>query len=294
MIDNPNRSGEDRPQGASASRTASAPQTESRAGGLGDLQQKASQDLKEIREVAETEALRALDRSTEMADEKKNLVAEQLAGVAEALTKVGGEMKEGKTAMVGRYASDLGGSARRLAQNLKNRDMGEIVSMAQDFGRRQPVAFLGLAAIAGLAASRFVLASGSRHRADSRMSEGPMNEGRATSANPMAGRETVREVTPSAGASPQAGQSWTGQSATASPRSGQMGTQPLGSQGSQASASSARDRSASGADTPSQSPSGRVRIGETSIGQSPASPAQPNGPSSTRPSNTNSEGRSNV
>lgn len=370
MTDYPNRSGEGQTQGTSASQHASNPQNQSRASGLGDIKDMATQDFAEIREAAEAQARTALDKSTEMAAEKKNLIAEQLKGVAEALQKVGSEMKGGETAMVGRYASDLGGSAKRLAEDLKNRDMGEIVSMAEDFGRRQPVAFLGLAAIAGLAASRFVIASGSRHRASTRMGEGA-----GTSANPMAGRQTVREVTPSPRPTPQAGHSTTGQSSTGSTNPqgsqaasssgmglrtpgvsgagqsgagqsgmGQSGTtssqsgfgQGSASQGSSAHGSSgqgssgqgagspsssrpasgmeatgiggtglgtSRDRPASSPDTPTLSPSapstgsqqaGRVQLGETAIGQSSASPAQPNGQSSTRPSNQSNEGRSNV
>lgn len=345
MTDYPNRSGEGQSQGSTASQNAAGTQSENRAAGLGDIKEKATQDFREIREAAEAQARTALDKSTEMAAEKKNLIAEQLAGVADALQKVGNDMKTGETAMVGRYASDLGGSAKRLAEDLKNRDMGEIVSMAEDFGRRQPVAFLGLAAIAGLAASRFVMASGSRGRASARMGEGAN-----TSANPMAGRQTVRDVIPSARPTQQAGHSTTGQSSTgATERQGSQASASSGmglrtpgvsgagqsghgqtsgttssqsgyGQGSSASApasrpaggmeatgiggtglGTSRDRPASSADTPTLSPSapnpqqaGRVQLGETAIGQSSASPAQPNGQSSTRPSNLNNEGRSNV
>jgi hypothetical protein len=351
MTDYQNRSGDGQTHGASASQSASNTRDERQAVGLGDLQEKATQDFRDIRQTAEAQARAALDKSTEMASEmaseKKNLIAEQLSGVAQALEKVGGEMQSGETAIVGRYAKDLGGSARRLAEDIKNRDMGEIASMAEDFGRRQPVAFLGLAAIAGLAASRFVMASGSRQRAASRMGQGA---GASTSANPMAGRETVREVTPSQPRpTPQAGHSSTGQSSTGQglgAGSSTAGAQRAGStgsstqsgfgqsgtgasqsgfgQGSSSQSSSgqsgarsgmeatgiggtglgtSRDRPASSADTPTLNPSGpnphpretgRVQIGETAIGQSSATPAQPNGQSSTRPSTTSSEGRSNV
>ena len=344
MTDYPNRSGEGQSQGASASQNTYNTQSENRAAGLGDIKEKATQDFREIREAAEAQARTAHDKSTEMAAEKKNVNDEQLAGGDAALQKVGGEMKNGETAMVGRYASDLGGSAKRLAEDLKSRDMGEIVSMAEDFGRRQPVAFLGLAAIAGLAASRFVLASGSRGRANARMGEGAN-----TSANPMAGRQTVREVIPSARPTQQAGHSTTSQSSGGSDRSASQASASSGTglrtpgasgadqsgygqqsgttssqsgygQGSSVSGSTSRpaggmeatgiggtglgtsrDRPASSTDTPTLSPSapnpqqsGRVQIGETAIGQSSASPAQPNGQSSTRPSNLSNEGRSNV
>ena len=47
----------------------------------------------------------------------------------------------------------------RFADKVKDKDLREIAGIAEDFGRRQPLAFLGLAAVAGLAASRFMMAS---------------------------------------------------------------------------------------------------------------------------------------
>lgn len=131
--------------------------------GLSDLQDRATKDLSEIKHAAKDQAQQALDKTSEMAAEQKNFIATQLGAVASALEKVGGELNQGDGKAVGRYASDLGGSAKRLAADLKDRDMREIASMAEDFGRKQPLAFLGLAALAGLAASRFVTASAERH-----------------------------------------------------------------------------------------------------------------------------------
>jgi hypothetical protein len=50
----------------------------------------------------------------------------------------------------------------RLATNVRNNDVDELLAMAQDFGRSQPLAFLGMAAAAGFMASRFALASSHR------------------------------------------------------------------------------------------------------------------------------------
>ena len=48
---------------------------------------------------------------------------------------------------------------------MKNRNVDELLAMAEDFGRTQPVAFLGAAALAGFVASRFVLSSANRRKA---------------------------------------------------------------------------------------------------------------------------------
>lgn len=128
-----------------------------------DLQDKASEDLRAIKDTAKDQAQHALDSASDMAAEQKNFIASKLGAVASALEKVGGELNQGDERTVGRYAQDLGGSAKRLAEDLKGRDMREIMTMAESFGRKQPLAFLGLAALAGLAASRFVTASAERH-----------------------------------------------------------------------------------------------------------------------------------
>lgn len=288
MTDYPTTSGDGQNRGASASQTDSGTHSERQASGLGSLQEKAAQDFSEIREAAKNQASQALDKSAEMAAEKKNYVAEQLSGVAEALEKVGGEMKDGEYGMIGRYARDLGGSARRLATDLKNRDMSEVVSMAENFGRRQPVAFLGLAALAGLAASRFVTASAHRHGSHGTARTGA---GAMTSANPMAGR--ANEFASGSGATnpsnpaPQASHSTTGQSSAGQ----SSGTQAGGSQSGmgqtgagQAGASRSSglpggpspfsqdaSRSGSGADQGTSRPAGGMEatgIGGTGLGTS--------------------------
>lgn len=249
MTDYPDKSRDGQNERAFSSQATSGTGTGSDRQGasFSDLQQKATQDFSEIKDAAMAQASQALDKSAEMAAEKKNVVADQLAGVAEALVKVGDEMKGGDYGMVARYARDLGNSAERLARDLKNRDMSEVVSLAESFGRRQPVAFLGIAAIAGLAASRFVTASARRTGTQSSAGR-PLGrgEGAETSANPMAGRlkpHKTGEATgtgATASATPQAGQSTTGQSSQGLASSGQS------SQGQSAQGQSSHGQSASG------------------------------------------------
>lgn len=212
MTDYPDTSRDGQSVRPMAAGAASGTGSQAPAASFGDLKQKATRDLDELSEVARAGASEALDRSTAYAEEKKNIIADQLAGVAAAFEKVGGEMRQGEHAMVGRYARDLGGSAQRLARDLKGKDMADIVSLAEGFGRRQPVAFLGLAAIAGLAASRFVTASARRNSTGDTMARG---DGASTSANPMAGRLKPEETgSPTATPTPQATRSTTGQSAS--------------------------------------------------------------------------------
>ncbi len=65
-----------------------------------------------------------------------------------------------------------------LAKQMEGRDLGEVATMAEEFGRKQPLAFLGIAALAGLAASRFLTASAKR--STSAASGSPLKSGEYT------------------------------------------------------------------------------------------------------------------
>ena len=57
---------------------------------------------------------------------------------------------------------------------MRNRDVDDLIAMAEDFGRRQPVAFMGAAALAGFLASRFLLASAKRRNTQAMAQSGDM------------------------------------------------------------------------------------------------------------------------
>jgi hypothetical protein len=53
-------------------------------------------------------------------------------------------------------------NAERLSGAIRDKSVDQLIGMAQDFGRKQPAAFIGAAALLGFVASRFVMASASR------------------------------------------------------------------------------------------------------------------------------------
>ncbi|CCE99926.1 probable nutrient deprivation-induced protein (plasmid) [Sinorhizobium fredii HH103] len=126
------------------------------------LQQAVREDLDELRQFADERTEEAKEAVSLAVEDEKNLAARQLSGVATALEKVGGELEQSDQRALGRYAKQMGSSLQGLARDIEGRDLGEIAGMAEDFGRKQPLAFLGMAAIAGLAASRFLTASAHR------------------------------------------------------------------------------------------------------------------------------------
>lgn len=126
------------------------------------LKQKMSEDVRTVRRAATEGFSQASDRARDAADEQKNIIAEQLSGFASAIEKVGSELEGDNQRTVGNMTKRLGSSMRKFADDIKDRNLGQVAGIAEDFGRRQPAAFLGMAALAGFAASRFLAASGGR------------------------------------------------------------------------------------------------------------------------------------
>jgi hypothetical protein len=125
-----------------------------------------SGDVDEIKQLANEQTLKARTTAEQLAMKEKNFAARQLGGVATVLQNVGSELERSQQDAIGHYARKLGDSLQDLAHDMKDRDLGELVAMAEDFGRRQPVAFLSMAALAGFAASRFLTASAKRVESD--------------------------------------------------------------------------------------------------------------------------------
>lgn len=132
-----------------------------------NLKDQAHEDLGALKEAVTSTATAAMGKVTDTVTDQTNFAARQVGGVATVLQKVGAELESGDQPQVGRYAKQIGESVQAIARKMEGRDLGEIAGMAEDFGRKQPIAFLGVAALAGLAASRFLTASAKRSSSQS-------------------------------------------------------------------------------------------------------------------------------
>lgn len=101
------------------------------------------------------------EKAKGLATEQKDLLAGQIGGVADAMERVATDL-EGQNASSAQYARMIADGASRISSTVRDNDVDSILSMAQDFGRKQPAAFIGAAALLGFAASRFLLASAKR------------------------------------------------------------------------------------------------------------------------------------
>jgi hypothetical protein len=138
----------------------------------------ARREIKTVKAEAEAQAGAVVEQAKEeigkvaetakgMASEQKEFLASQVDDVAAAVSKVANEL-EGNNA-VGGYARTLAETVQNFSETLKNKDIDELLGMAQDFGRRQPVLFMGAMALMGFAASRFIMASAKGNRGPANM-----------------------------------------------------------------------------------------------------------------------------
>jgi hypothetical protein len=130
---------------------------------FGAIKAEAEAQAGAIAEEAKAELGKMADKAKGMAAEQKEFVSGQLEGVAEAVNKVAGEL-EAQNATTAGYARTLADTVTSFSDTIKNKDVDELLAMAQDFGRRQPAVFMAAAALAGFAASRFLMSSAKRRQ----------------------------------------------------------------------------------------------------------------------------------
>ncbi|RYE45726.1 MAG: hypothetical protein EOP24_18880 [Hyphomicrobiales bacterium] len=142
-------------------RSDAAALTETAQADLSHLGDEVKQQAAAIGDEAMTQLEGVTEKAKGMAADQKDLLVAQLGGVSGALQKVAGELDSSGEAG-SRYVRMLADGAEKLTSTVRDNDVDQIIGIAQDFGRKQPVAFMGAAALLGFVASRFVLASASR------------------------------------------------------------------------------------------------------------------------------------
>lgn len=128
---------------------------------LAHLKTEAETQAASIAEEAKAEIGHLADKAKGMATEHKDVFAGEVDNVASAVGKVASELEANQSATAG-YARTVADTVNRFSETLKTNDVEQLLHMAEDFGRRQPAAFAGVMAIAGFAASRFLIASAQR------------------------------------------------------------------------------------------------------------------------------------
>ena len=89
----------------------------------------------------------------------KSSVASTLSSVAQSLRSSSQDLNQRNESTVARYTDRAANRVDRLAEYLRQADVGEMSSQAEDFARREPVLFLGAMFTIGLVGARFLKSS---------------------------------------------------------------------------------------------------------------------------------------
>jgi ElaB/YqjD/DUF883 family membrane-anchored ribosome-binding protein len=127
----------------------------------GDVAAEVTAQAQQLGEQAKSQIADATARAKDAVSSQKDILADQVGGVADAIGSVADEL-DNKGNATSHYARMLADNAGKFSDTIRNNDVDALLGMANDFGRRQPVAFIGMAALLGFAASRFLVASANR------------------------------------------------------------------------------------------------------------------------------------
>jgi len=140
-------------------------------------------------------ASQAADKLKDTVDDQKNAGAEYVGSLADTMRRAAREFDK-DLPIAGTYIRKAASQVEMVSDSIKTGNFNDLVRETQDFARRQPTAFLGLAVLAGFGAVRFLKSSAEAstgQQFDVRVNEGAgaYRSGGATSG--YAGRSTGNE-----------------------------------------------------------------------------------------------------
>lgn len=148
-------------EGAKAKADAKSAGAEAKAGArdvAGEARRAVSDVASSATEAAQGLASKAGEQLHDVAEERKAAGAERAQRIAHAVERAAGELDEELPA-VGDYVRRAAKELEHVAETVRDREPAELLDVAQDLARRQPVLFAGATALLGFAAVRFLTAS---------------------------------------------------------------------------------------------------------------------------------------
>jgi len=122
------------------------------------FRQAAGAASEEVKAGAQDAAVTISAEAAHYADEAKGAAADEVKDVASALRTAAEEMRSGSAQE--RTFSQIAEGLADASEAMRDKDLGEMVGAVSNFARRNPMVFLGSAALIGFAATRFAKASG--------------------------------------------------------------------------------------------------------------------------------------
>lgn len=94
------------------------------------------------------------DAAQSVLREQKDRMADAVHGLAEALRRTADSLEREENVAVARYADQAAVQVDRWSDTVRQRDIADILAVAEDFARRQPSLFLASAVAAGFVLGR--------------------------------------------------------------------------------------------------------------------------------------------
>jgi len=119
--------------------------------------------------AAKDVAAAATDRVKGVVNDQKGMGADYLGNLAMAAQRAAGEF-DSDIPQAATYIRQAASQIETVADAIRQRDVGELMSEVQQFARRQPTLFFGGAMVLGFAALRFLKSSAAQPRVGNGMS----------------------------------------------------------------------------------------------------------------------------
>ncbi len=159
------------------------------------IRERASDLVGAAKEAARGAASQATDKIMETVGDQKNAGAEYVGNLAETLRRAAREF-DNDLPIAGTYIRKAADQVDGVSDSIKNGDFNDLVRGAQDFARRQPTAFLGIAVLAGFGVMRFLKSSAESSQGGSTNAAGSTYGARGNVDGRQAYNEVYRDVFP--------------------------------------------------------------------------------------------------
>ena len=134
-------------------------------------------------DAAKDVASQATDKLKETVSERKGAGADYVGSLADTIRRAAREF-DTDLPIAGSYMRKAASQVENVSDSIRTGEFRDVVRNAQDFARRQPTAFLGLAALAGFAVVRFLKSS-----SDTSSDPSSSNRQSASNSNPTGYRD---------------------------------------------------------------------------------------------------------
>jgi hypothetical protein len=145
---------------------------DSETGSTADAARSAGDEIVDATKEKASELKREVHAATEQAKEQarsaathqKDAAARQMDGFAHALMAASDDLRGRGQEFAAEYVREAASGLERASEAVREHDLDEIIANVEDFARRQPVAFLGGAVVAGFGIARLMRSSADRRR----------------------------------------------------------------------------------------------------------------------------------